>query len=281
MRATVIPSGEGYCRIFPLHAAEQKETAEPFPRLFRLWVVSNNQPIPHTDVGAGVLQRSLCFYPSQYAPDVSPHYMSGYAVHFDPLFVRSTRALQRFDRLLERWPHPTPTIRRREEWFQPCLKLCQVAETEPAAVPGWSHEQVGAQIVGHLTELLESTVPWLAPREHLSDTVTAFLELVEQHFHEEHAPSYYAHRLNVSDSLLRKRCREDLHNSPSSVILLRVAKEAKRLLLNTHLSRSLIAQQVGFDNPTYFGERFKEAVGISPLAFRRMHRTVEADLRGF
>lgn len=45
--------------------------------------------------------------------------------------------------------------------------------------------------------------------------------------------------------------------------------EAKKLLLNTNLSLTSIAEQIGFNSNTYFSTYFKRVVGISPLEFRK------------
>lgn len=48
--------------------------------------------------------------------------------------------------------------------------------------------------------------------------------------------------------------------------------EAKKLLLNTPLSLSEIAERTGFNSNTHFSNYFKQFVGISPLAFRKQYR---------
>ncbi len=46
-------------------------------------------------------------------------------------------------------------------------------------------------------------------------------------------------------------------------------RRACKLLKDTSLSIAEISEQVGFSTPNYFSSRFKQAVGISPLTFRR------------
>ena len=44
--------------------------------------------------------------------------------------------------------------------------------------------------------------------------------------------------------------------------------EAKRLLTETSMSCSVIANMVGFDDANYFSRVFKKRIGLSPLRYR-------------
>ena len=44
--------------------------------------------------------------------------------------------------------------------------------------------------------------------------------------------------------------------------------EAEKLLRETDLRVSEIAERIGMDNPNYFSARFKERKGIGPLEYR-------------
>ena len=62
-------------------------------------------------------------------------------------------------------------------------------------------------------------------------------------------------------------------------ILRRRIGEAQTLLTNTQMGVKLIAQTVGFENPSHFGKLFTKLVGMSPTEYRlsrmsRDHSTV-------
>jgi AraC-like DNA-binding protein len=46
-------------------------------------------------------------------------------------------------------------------------------------------------------------------------------------------------------------------------------QEAQKLLENSDLNMTHIAERTGFDSPTHFGRVFKECTGISPLQYRK------------
>ncbi|WP_246066803.1 helix-turn-helix transcriptional regulator [Paenibacillus koleovorans] len=48
--------------------------------------------------------------------------------------------------------------------------------------------------------------------------------------------------------------------------------ESQKLLRDTNLNVTEIAQQVGFDSSTHFGRVFKEQVGCSPLKYRKQYK---------
>ncbi|HEV8244571.1 MAG TPA: AraC family transcriptional regulator, partial [Polyangiaceae bacterium] len=51
-------------------------------------------------------------------------------------------------------------------------------------------------------------------------------------------------------------------------------ERAKQLLHGTDLDAKRVAKLSGFKSPDYFAHAFRRATGITPLAFRRSHRTV-------
>ncbi|MNW14347.1 HTH-type transcriptional regulator GadW [compost metagenome] len=46
---------------------------------------------------------------------------------------------------------------------------------------------------------------------------------------------------------------------------------AKRLLATTGLPVKTVALEVGFSQTSYFGRRFREREGMTPLEFRNLH----------
>ena len=58
--------------------------------------------------------------------------------------------------------------------------------------------------------------------------------------------------------------------SPMRYLTLVRIEQAKLLLTNNDSPISIIAGEVGIDNPVYFTEVFTKAVGVSPTAYRKI-----------
>lgn len=91
--------------------------------------------------------------------------------------------------------------------------------------------------------------------------------LVEGHFRQQHAVSYYADRLNKSPKTLSNLFAL-AGTSPSQIIQERILIEAKRLLSYSSKSAKEIAYELGFEDAAYFSAYFKKHVAQSPLEFR-------------
>jgi AraC-like DNA-binding protein len=94
-----------------------------------------------------------------------------------------------------------------------------------------------------------------------------FSLLVEGHFRQQHAVSYYADRLNKSPKTLSNLFAL-AGTSPSQIIQERILIEAKRLLSYSSKSAKEIAYELGFEDAAYFSAYFKKHVAQSPLEFR-------------
>jgi AraC-like DNA-binding protein len=62
------------------------------------------------------------------------------------------------------------------------------------------------------------------------------------------------------------------HTLHEHILGLRI-NAAEQLLRSSELSISEIAYHVGYDLPHHFSRAFKQATGVSPSAYREMHRT--------
>lgn len=79
-----------------------------------------------------------------------------------------------------------------------------------------------------------------------------------------------ADRLGISPSYLSHLFTNGLGSSFSAYVAKLRSEAAKDLLVNTGLSMSEIASQVGYDDPNYFIRSFKKNVGMTPKNFRRI-----------
>lgn len=78
----------------------------------------------------------------------------------------------------------------------------------------------------------------------------------------------YAKLLNISTSRFRHLFAEVYGISPHKMLLNIRIQKAKHFLLETDLSISDIAKQVGYDDALYFSQIFKKHTGFSPKLYR-------------
>lgn len=100
-----------------------------------------------------------------------------------------------------------------------------------------------------------------------------FRRLVEQNYAGWHQVSAYATALGCTEKSLTRAALEATGQSAKSVIMARIALEAKRLLVHTDRPIYLIAEGLGFEEATNFGKFFKRETGFTPIGFRQQHKT--------
>jgi AraC family transcriptional activator of pobA len=96
-----------------------------------------------------------------------------------------------------------------------------------------------------------------------------FQKLIESHYTTLRLPKDYAELLYITPNHLNALCKDVLDISAGEVIRNRIVLEAKRLLINLHLTISEIAAKLGFDDNSYFTKFFKKQTGLTPDEFRR------------
>lgn len=97
-----------------------------------------------------------------------------------------------------------------------------------------------------------------------------FERLIEERFTEHWSVSDYADELGMTPTHLSRLARAATGQPASRVIEERVIREARRNLVYTELSVSVVAYALGFSDPAYFSGLFKRATGMSPLRFREL-----------
>lgn len=123
-------------------------------------------------------------------------------------------------------------------------------------------------------EEADSAVQVSSPR-HIA-LLKQFRELVDMHFRSHWSLARYAETLGVTPTTLGRICRNELGDSPTSVINERIIREAQRQLAYTELEIKQIAHDLGFSDSAYFSRFFRKQAGQKPsefrLAFRRVTR---------
>jgi AraC family transcriptional activator of pobA len=101
-----------------------------------------------------------------------------------------------------------------------------------------------------------------------ADLFTRFRALVEQHYKEQWSVPQYAAALHVAESRLNRLCRKLAGKTAFDIAQERLMLEARRKLIYVPAPVSLIAYELGFQDPAYFSRVFKRYSGMTPSAFR-------------
>ena len=101
------------------------------------------------------------------------------------------------------------------------------------------------------------------------EKILKFKKLIEQYYSKQKLPSYYAELLNITPNYLNKLCKKEMGSTAGDMIRKHILIESQRQLRFTTLSINEIADQLGFESPSYFITFFKKQMGITPEIFRK------------
>ena len=96
-----------------------------------------------------------------------------------------------------------------------------------------------------------------------------FLELLSRHIATHKQVSQYTDLMNLSPYQLNEITKSSIAKTASEMINDQIILEAKRYLLATPNQVKDIADQLGFEDPSYFIRFFKKHIGQSPEAYRQ------------
>lgn len=82
---------------------------------------------------------------------------------------------------------------------------------------------------------------------------------------------YFGSQLNMSGNYLSDLLKKETGKSIKSHINEMIIDKAKTILLNSNISVSKIAYDLGFDYPQSFTRLFKKETGVSPLEYRNLN----------
>ncbi|SEM30047.1 AraC-type DNA-binding protein [Aquimarina amphilecti] len=111
--------------------------------------------------------------------------------------------------------------------------------------------------------------------KHSSSTPTylktlSSLELViEQFYKNEKSAKFYAEKLNITPKHLNRITKRTLNRTTTDLITERIMLEAKRLIVHSNSSLSIIGQSLGYEDYAYFSRVFKIKTNKTPLEFRK------------
>ncbi|MCV6592047.1 MAG: AraC family transcriptional regulator [Silicimonas sp.] len=110
-----------------------------------------------------------------------------------------------------------------------------------------------------------ATASELTAADRLAEAYTA---LVERDFRNTEGVQHYAALLGVTPTHLSRVCRKVSGRPALDILVDRRHFEAKRLLSDTKMQISQIAQSCGFASAAYFTRAFRARTGLSPSEFR-------------
>ena len=100
-----------------------------------------------------------------------------------------------------------------------------------------------------------------------------FRALLEANYSRWHLIGPYTDALGCTQKSLNRATQEAAGLNAKDLIARRLTLEAKRLLVHTDRPIYLIAEGLGFDEPTNFSKFFRKYAAQSPAQFREAHRT--------
>ncbi|KIO53093.1 AraC family transcriptional regulator [Flavobacterium hibernum] len=124
------------------------------------------------------------------------------------------------------------------------------------------------QLILALCSKIKSKEISIAEEKTTNHPLMKFKILLENNFHKERQPSFYAEQMGLSPNNFSKICKQHFLKSPSTLIHQRVILECKKLIHLSYKSMKEIAAELNFDDENYFSRYFKKHTGITPTAFR-------------
>lgn len=108
-----------------------------------------------------------------------------------------------------------------------------------------------------------------ARHQNNTELIRQFDRLISQHFREKRLPREYAELMFITPNHLNAVTNNLLGKSAGELIRNRILLEAKRMLVNSDLMVSQIAEYLNFEDYAYFTRFFKKYTGITPEGFRQ------------
>jgi AraC family transcriptional activator of pobA len=127
---------------------------------------------------------------------------------------------------------------------------------------------LAAILVETLRRKLELAPDAVRTRTPDSELAARYRAMVEESYRTQMSIADYARKLCVSTERLRLACVRSSGSAPLALLNARRLLEAKRGLLYTNMSVTLIAETCGFADPAYFSRFFTRSTGASPRSYR-------------
>jgi len=162
------------------------------------------------------------------------------------------------------------------EWCSEALLLLQkLADLEEKKETDPQYEYDVMTILAELWQIILRYADISAPTEEdpVSMRMRRFLEYIEEHLDQDISLEEMAASAGVSKTEVLRCFHKTLQTTPYSYVMEARLSKAADLLAETGLPVGEIASRTGFNQQSYFGKRFKEKMGVTPLEYRRKMRT--------
>ena len=121
------------------------------------------------------------------------------------------------------------------------------------------------ELIRHRQNKINATID---SKHYSQEQLEKFLDLIETNITKNKQVSQYAEMLHISTYQLNAITKTVLNKTPSELINEHIILESKRQLLATSNQVNQIADQLGYDDISYFIRFFKKHTDYSPEAFR-------------
>lgn len=131
-------------------------------------------------------------------------------------------------------------------------------------------ESLMAAMISYVVDLYQRNVQQHVSSHTRAETIFAsFIDLVNQHYAEQHQLHFYADRLCVTDRYLSSLVSQVSQVGAKEWIDRALIAKAKVVLRHSDVTTSQLSDQLNFPNTAFFCKFFKRLVGCTPTEYRQ------------
>ncbi len=109
---------------------------------------------------------------------------------------------------------------------------------------------------------------------HDKEVFNRFLQLLSDQELKRQRVSFYADQLNISSKYLSAISKKVSGKTPIRWITDSVMEDCYHLLRDSDLTVKEISNRLGFPNSSFFGQYFREEAGVTPIEYRKEHKSL-------
>ncbi len=197
----------------------------------------------------------------------------GHILFFNPKFYLSVFPFKKLNSYIFLNPHLSPYMKLAAE------ELMELQEFFTRIKEEYEMERVyhTDALLNYTDLLLISLLRAYPQRSQLSGSQldSSFLRLqliIEENFRNQREILFYSSQMNLTPKQLNSLTKKALGKTLSALIQDRIILEAQRMLVNSNLPVSAIADGLNYSDPSYFARFFRKKTQMSPEKFRLKHQ---------